>query len=180
MGAQIAYGTAGATGGGFSSQPGTLQPAFVESSHEPRWSWQRRSPKTWKDPIGWYSNWSFGCRVGYGDTSGADGAAMCDLTYPDLYEPFSCDGPGTQSMNFIRGSCKDASGVVVANAFVQAFVTATDAIAGEVQANTDGTYSVGVQQSKVTPHYLVAYKAGSPDITGATVNTLLPTNVDGT
>jgi hypothetical protein len=83
-------------------------------------------------------------------------------------------------MNFIRGSCKDASGVVVANAFVQAFVTATDAIAGEVQANTDGTYSVGVQQSKVTPHYLVAYKAGSPDITGATVNTLLPTNVDGT
>lgn len=180
MGVQLRYGTAGATGGGFAGQPGTLQPAFVESRHEPRWSWQCRSPKTWRDPINWYSRWSFGCRVGYGDTSGADGAAMRDLTYPDLYEPYSCDGPGTQSMNFIRGSCKDGSGVAVANAIVQAFVTATDQIAGEVQANTDGTYSVGVQQSKATPHYLVAYKAGSPDITGATVNTLLPTNVDGT
>ena len=44
----------------------------------------------------------------------------------------------------------------------------------------DGTYAVPVQQSKATQHYLVAYKAGSPDTTGATVNTLLPTNVDGT
>ena len=31
-----------------------------------------------------------------------------------------------------------------------------------------------------TQHYLVAYKPGSPDTAGTTVNTLTPTNVDGT
>jgi len=75
---------------------------------------------------------------------------------------------------------KTRGGTPVAGAIVQAFVTATDAFAGEVQGNTDGTYTLGVEQSKATPHYLVAYKVGSPDIAGTTVNTLLPTNVDGT
>ena len=55
MGAQLTYGTAGATGGGFSAQRGTLQPALEERWHEPRWSWQARSPKTWKGKIDWNS-----------------------------------------------------------------------------------------------------------------------------
>jgi len=111
-----------------------------------------------------------------------DGGATVggSLAGPDLFEPYSCDGEGTQSRNFLRGTCKDSVGVAVANAIVQGFVTGTDAYLGEVQGNTDGTYALGVETSKVTPCYLVAYKAGSPDITGATVNTLLPTNVDGT
>lgn len=180
MGVQLKYGTAGATGGGWSSQPGTLQPALDERGHEPRWQWQGRSPKTWKDLNRWYSLWSFGCRVGSGAPIGSDGAGWYDLSMKDLFEPYSCDGGGTQSKNFLRGLCVDASEVPVANAIVQAFVTATDAFAGEVQANTDGTYVLGVEQSKATAHYLVAYKPGSPDIAGTTVNTLLPTNVDGT
>lgn len=180
MGAQLRYGTAGATGGGFSAQPGTLQPALDERWAESRWQWQARAPKTWKDKNRWYSLWSFGCRVACGSPSGSDGAAPRDLSYPDLFEPFSCDGEGSQSKNFLRGTCKDSGGTPVANAIVQAFVTATDAFAGEVQGNTDGTYTLGVEQSKATPHYLVAYKVGSPDIAGTTVNTLLPTNVDGT
>jgi hypothetical protein len=177
MGAQHWYGTAGATGGGFSSQPGTLQPAFVGARDEPRWSWQQRSPKTWKDRNQWNSLWSWGCRVGGGDL---EGYAVQGLASKDLFEPYSCDGEGTQSKNFLRGTCKDSGGTPVANAIVQAFVTATDAFAGEVQGNTDGTYTLGVEQGKSTAHYLVAYKAGSPDTAGTTVNTLLPTNVDGT
>lgn len=180
MGAQLRFGTAGATGGGFSAQPGSLQPALVERWAEPKWQWQARAPKTWKDRNRWYSLWSFGCRVACGSPSGSDGAAPRDLSYPDLFEPFSCDGEGSQSKNFLRGTCKDSGGTPVANAIVQAFVTATDAFAGEVQGNTDGTYTLGVERSKATPHYLVAYKVGSPDIAGTTVNTLLPTNVDGT
>lgn len=180
MGVGLKYGTAGATGGGWSSQPGTLQPALDERGNEPRWQWQCRSPKTWKDKNCWYSLWSFGCRVGSGSPIGSDGTGWYDLSMKDLFEPYSCDGEGTQSKNFLRGLCVDASDVPVANAIVQAFVTATDAFAGEVQANTDGTYVLGVEQAKVTPHYLVAYKPGSPDIAGTTVNTLLPTNVDGT
>lgn len=68
----------------------------------------------------------------------------------------------------------------MANAEVQAFRTSDDAYQGAAFSRDDGSYSVGVQQSKATPHYLVAYKAGAPDIAGTTVNTLLPTNVDGT
>lgn len=119
-----------------------------------------------------------------GGTDGAtlDGMAPVgqQLAAGDGYEPYSCDGEGTQSMNFLRGTCVDAADVPVANAIVQAFVTATDTFAGEVAGHTDGSYLLGVQQAKTTQHYLVAYKAGSPDIAGTTVNTLLPTNVDGT
>ena len=182
MGAQLWFGTAGATGGGFSAQSGTLQPSLDERWAEVKWQWQARAPKTWKDRNCWYSKWSFGCRIGCGDANN-DGAAPIGgrgLSDPDLFEPFSCDGEGTQSVNFLKGTCKDASGVAVANAIVQGFVTGTDAYLGEVQGNTDGTYALGVQTSKLTPCYLVAYKAGTPDVAGTTVNTLLPTNVDGT
>lgn len=179
MGAQLRFGTAGATGGGFSAQSGSLQPALDESRHEPRWQWQSRGPKTWRDKLRWNSLWSWGCRVAYGAPLGSDGAASRDLCFTDLFEPYSCDGEGTQTRNFIRGTCKDSGGTAVANAIVQGFVTATDAFVGEVTANTDGTYTLGTEQLKATAHYLVAYKAGSPDIAGTTVNTLLPTNVDG-
>jgi hypothetical protein len=83
-------------------------------------------------------------------------------------------------MNFLLGVCKDSNDVPVANANVQAFVTSTDEFKGQVFANVDGAYLLGVQSPKNVPHYLVAYKSGSPDVSGTTVNTLLPTNVDGT
>lgn len=179
MGAQVRYGTI-AVGAYSAHQPGSHQQGFKDQYH-PRWDrGGGLGPRTWKDPNRWFSCWSFGCRVGSGAPIGSDGAGWYDLSMKDLFEPYSCDGAGTQSKNFLRGLCVDASEVPVANAIVQAFVTATDAFAGEVQANTDGTYVLGVEQSKATAHYLVAYKPGSPDIAGTTVNTLLPTNVDGT
>lgn len=182
MGTQVKYGSV-SVGAYYSMQPASLQPAFVESWHEPKWDWQGRSPKTWLDKKKWRSLWSYGCNIGYGAPSGSDGASAIsynDTTWDDMFEPFSRDGEGTQSKNFLRGTCVDASDVPIANAIVQAFVTATDTFAGEVTGHTDGTYILGVEQSKATAHYLVAYKVGSPDIAGTTVNTLLPTNVDGT
>ena len=181
MGCQTRYGTI-AIGAYMAHQPGTHQLAFGDQYY-PRWDrGGARGPRTWKDKNRWNSLWSFGCRMtGGGEVVGADGAPPVTnaLASKDLFEPYSCDGEGTQSKNFLRGTCKDSGGTPVANAIVQAFVTATDAFAGEVAGNTDGTYTLGVEQSKATPHYLVAYKAGSPDIAGTTVNTLLPTNVDG-
>lgn len=181
MGCQWKYGTVGATGGGWSHQPGSLQAAFAEQTAEPRWSWQQRSPKTWKDKNQWYSLWSWGCRVGGGDLEGyAVGGCGNTMASKDLYEPYSCDGEGTQSRNFLKGMCVDGSDVAVANAIVQGYRTSDDLYVGEVQANEDGSYALGVEQARSTPHYLVAYKPGAPDIFGTTVNTLLPTNVDGT
>lgn len=181
MGAQLRFGTAGATGGGWSSQPGSLQPALAEFRHAPHWSWQARSPLTWRDRLKWISRWSFGCRTEGGNGSGQDGSAPVgrDLGAPDLFEPFSCDGEGSPAVKWIKGLCVDASGVAVANAVVQGFVTSSDQFTGEVFSKNDGTYDVPTQNPGVN-HYVVAYKAGSPDIAGTTVNTLVPANIDGT
>jgi len=181
MGAQLTYGTAGATGGGFSAQPGTLQPAYEEQHHFPMFSMQSRGPLTWKDRNKFRSLWSFGCRLG-GGTDGPEYATVGinDLSSPDLYRPYSCDGEGCSQNRFIRGTCVDASDVPVASAIVQAFRTSDDEFMGEAQAYIDGTYIVPVASVAGVQHYLVAYKAGSPDIAGTTVNTLTSTNVDGT
>lgn len=180
MGVQLRFGTAGATGGGFSTQSGTLQHSFVEQRNEPRWSWQQRSPKTWKDRNQWYSLWSFGCRVGTGAPIGSDGAGWNDLSMKDLFEPYSCDGEGTQTLKFIKGQCVDASDVALSGVNVQAFRTSDDAFAGyEVQSREDGSYDLATNFPGVN-HYLVAYIAGSPDRAGTTANTLVPTNIDGT
>lgn len=179
MGTLVRYGTI-AIGAFYAHQPGSHQASFMDQYH-PRWDrGAARGPRTWKDRNRWFSLWSYGCRVGYGGGSGADGASVCDLTVHDMYEPYSCDGAGSPQSRFIRGNCVDASDVAVANPIVQAFRTSDDAFMGEAQANTDGTYVVPVASVPGVQHYLVAYKAGAPDIFGTTVNTLTNTNVDGT
>lgn len=180
MGVNLKYGTAGATGGGYAGQPGSLQAAFDESRHEPRWSWQQRSPKTWRDKNRWYSLWSFGCRVGAGSPIGSDGAGWYDLSMRDLFEPYSCDGEGTQSCRFIKGITKNSSGTPISGVIVQAFRTSDDYYMGAVESREDGSYDCPTCSPAGVQHYLVAYKAGSPDTAGTTVNTLTPTNVDGT
>lgn len=182
MGAQLRYGTAGATGGGFSAQPGSLQPAFAEPWAYPKWCWQARSPRTWKDPNNWRSRWSFGVHFSGAGFSAQDGAANIgnDLTSPCLFEPYSCDGAGTQSLKFIKGQTIDESSNALSGVTVQAFRTSDDAFAGyEVQSREDGSYDLATNFPGVN-HYVVAYLAGSPDRAGTTVNTLVPANIDGT
>lgn len=181
MGAQLKFGTAGATGGGWSAQSGTLQPALSEDIHSPKWQWQCRGPRTWKDKNNWYSLWSYGCRVGYGAPSGSDGVSTNkDLSSADLFEPYSCDGDGTQTLKFIKGVCVDTSDAPLFGVNVQAFRSSDDAFAGyEVQSRTDGSYDLATNFPGVN-HYVVAYLPGSPDRAGTTVNTLVPANIDGT
>lgn len=177
MGALVKYGTI-AVGAYSAHQPGSHQFAFTDQY---RPGWDRggcRSPRTWKDRNRFDSLWSFGCRMSGGLGSGADGG-FADLSVSDPYEPFSCDGEGTQTLKFIKGQCVDASGNVAAGAIVQAFRTSDDAFAGQVNANsTDGHFDVPTPFPGVN-HYLVAYKPGSPDIGGTTVNTLVPTGIYG-
>jgi len=181
MGVQLTFGTAGATGGGWSSQPGTVQPAHGETRHEPRWSMQRRAPKTWNDRNAYYSRWSFGCRFGLGNVSGSDGSPSPgrDLASDDLFEPYSVDGFGTQSAKFIRGVCVDSAGAVVASATVCAYRSSDFAFAGTaVSHQNDGSYAVPTTFPGVN-HFVTAYKVGAPDIAGMSVNTLVPANLDG-
>jgi hypothetical protein len=96
------------------------------------------------------------------------------------FEPFIVGLPGTQSTKFILGTCRDTRGQPVAGATVDAFLTASDVKVGAATSFADGTYAVGTDNPISAQHYLVAYLAGSPDIAGTTVNTLTPTNIDGT
>ena len=180
MGAQLKYGTVGATGGGWSSQPGTLQPSHSEDAAEPRWSWQQRSPRTRKDPQQWASLWPTSRFAGGGMGGGTDAMVIVGqgLECSGQFEPFSCDGDGCQGIKFVRGKVVDASDNAVPGATVQAFVTSTDVITGEATSKADGTYEVPSQYPGVN-HYVVAYIAGSPDRGGTTVNTLVPANLDG-
>lgn len=98
---------------------------------------------------------------------------------PGDFEPWRFGNQGTQSLKFIMGTCKDSVGGTVSGAIVQGFITATDAFVGETTADSNGRYELGTPNPG-TQHYLVAYRAGAPDIAGTTVNTLTPTNRDGT
>jgi len=180
MGVRHTYGTAGATGGGFSAQSGTLQPAFEESAlhTRPDFCWQRRSAKTWRDRNQWFASWPTSTvnLVGGGDGWGTDATSQVG---PAGYEPFSCDGDGCKHTKFILGRCEDASGAAAANSTVKSYRTSDDALSGQDTSRNDGTYIVPAIYGSVA-HYVVAYKPGAPDITGATLNTLTPTNIDGT
>lgn len=178
MGVHLRFGTAGATGGGFSAQPGSLQPHFEGCRDEPRWNWQARGPKTWKDPNRWYSLWSFGVRVSGASLDGE--YTTRSLASPDLFEPFSCDGPGTSVSRFLVGTCVDGSDVAVADATVQVFRTSDDFYLGQDVSRSDGKYYAPADVIAGVQLYAVAYKVGSPDIGGTTVNTLTNTLVDGT
>ncbi len=101
------------------------------------------------------------------------------MSDPGLFEPFSCDGPGSQSLKFLKGMCVDTSDATLSGVTVQAFRTSDDAFAGyEVQSRTDGSYDLATNFPGVN-HYVVAYLPGSPDRAGTTVNTLVPANIDG-
>jgi len=181
MGVQVKYGTAGATGGGWSTLPGALQSAYEEPHARPHWDWQRRAPRSLKDRWAWVSLWPRGT-FGAGANDGSAAYVPLGLDYgaQQGYEPFTCDGEGTQTLKWLKGTVVDVSGNGLSGAQLHAFRTSDDAYAGyEVESRTDGSYDLPTPYSGAN-HYVVAYLAGSPDRAGTTANTLVPTNIDGT
>lgn len=141
-------------------------------------SYQRRGTKT-RD-----KDWSWGWyprarRMGfYQDPAAPVTGTGWDALTPNEWEPLSVDD-GTQSQKFIMGTTKDSVGGTVSGAVVQVFRTSDDLYVGETTSDSNGRYEAGTPHAGLQ-HYLVAYRAGAPDIAGTTVNTLTPTNRDGT
>ena len=96
------------------------------------------------------------------------------------FEPPLTGVGGNATQNFIMGRCKDSVGNGVSGAVVQTFRTADDTLISETNADSNGYYEAGTPQPAGTQHYIVAYRAGAPDIAGTTVNTLTATKRDGT
>lgn len=72
----------------------------------------------------------------------------------------------------IFGITKDSAGAVLAGCTVTLYRTADDVEVDKVTSDASGNYEFrGAGPS--TAYYVVAYKAGSPDVAGTTVNTLI-------
>lgn len=72
----------------------------------------------------------------------------------------------------IFGVTKDSAGAALASCTVKLFETLTDRYVESQVSGADGTYEFR-SASLSTAYYVVAYKAGSPDVAGTTVNTLV-------
>lgn len=79
---------------------------------------------------------------------------------------------GAQSRFGITGITRDQFGSPLGNCVVQLFRTSDDLIVAEVVSDPTGAYVITTPFFPDT-HYLVAYRAGSPDVAGTTVNTLI-------
>lgn len=71
----------------------------------------------------------------------------------------------------ITGVTKDSTGAALGLVTVDLFDTANDIIRATTISDANGNYLVDAQIN--TTYYLVAYKAGAPDVAGTTVNTLV-------
>lgn len=74
----------------------------------------------------------------------------------------------------LSGITKDSTGAVLGSCHVDLYYTNTDQfISDTVSDPTTGVFSFLIGPNTGS-FYLVAYKAGSPDVAGTTVNTLMP------
>ena len=71
----------------------------------------------------------------------------------------------------ITGVTKDSTGVALGNCVVQLFRTGDDVLVQETSSDGSGNYTCN-PPNNAGYFYIVAYKAGSPDVAGTTVNTL--------
>ena len=71
----------------------------------------------------------------------------------------------------ISGTTKDAAGAALAACAVELFQTGSDLLLGRTISDGSGLYSflIGFNSGNF---YVVAYKAGAPDVAGTTINTL--------
>lgn len=71
----------------------------------------------------------------------------------------------------ITGTTKDSTGAALGNCVVDLFYTVGDILAAKVESDASGAFSFSI--GPALRCYIVAYKAGSPDVAGTSVNTLV-------
>jgi len=148
---------------GFDAQ--TVRANVNPSVSKGDWS-QWASPDTlspWADAVLWpCSRWSGGANAFIGN-----GVEMNRWAAPPEFT-------GGAQMRKFRGITRDSTGAVLASSVVQAFLTSSDLFLRQVTSDAGGYFELPSEYA-ATNHFLVAYKAGSPDVAGTTVNTLQPT-----
>lgn len=85
---------------------------------------------------------------------------------------FSVQQTGFSSFS-LSGVSRDSTGAILGNCVIDLFLTGTDILQQSTVSDASGNFWFSLMAPG--PYYIVAYKAGSPDVTGATANTLQPT-----
>jgi hypothetical protein len=80
---------------------------------------------------------------------------------------------GNSCMKKVIGITRDSNGATLGSAHVDLFLTSNDTLVVDLTSDAGGYFEACTQFAGVN-HYLVAYKAGSPDVAGTTKNTLVP------
>lgn len=137
----------------------------------------RRGEAGWGSRWNWATLWPSSQSMTGDDTAWQGSDLATGAAFFQSWSPWQRSMRGNGATKFVQGKCVDANGVaVVAN--VTLFLTGSDLMVSEGGTDDKGNYDL----PSVYPganHYVVAYRAGSPDIAGVSVNTLVPTNHDG-
>ena len=111
-----------------------------------------------------------------GPTSGGaptrDSANGAKWTGPNPYGPFFNSAAQKFKGSFaISGVTRDSTGAALGSCRVEMFRTGGDVFVADTTSDGSGVFSITTPNNSGT-FYLVAYKPGSPDVAGTTVNTL--------
>ena len=162
--------------GGQFSFAGTLVDEDYWDWAPPVTNYYKRSDVTVQDPAGYFSLWTASGFM----TPDPSAVSVAPTVVPNWLNRFSSFGlDGDNGQKFIIGTTKDSSLSALASVGVEAYLTSSDVKAGSTISQSDGYYEVGTPYAGVA-HYVTGYLPGSPDVAGTSVNTLVPTNRDGT
>lgn len=104
-------------------------------------------------------------------TNSPNGVPNVPKAMPTIRSFANGDAPSFEYPFAIIGVTKDSTGAALGSCRVVLFRTVDDSIAAQTVSDASGNYRVDA--SPAIAHYAVAYKAGAPDVSGVTVNTLV-------
>lgn len=127
----------------------------------------RKGIDPWRDALLWPSSKLSGSDVN-GCVLGIDSTSTCRWGVERAFNDSGC-----AQMKKLIGTTRDSSGNVLSSCMVQGFRTVDDVFIGQLTSDPSGYFEFCTPYTGT--HYLVAYKGGSPDVAGTTLDTLVPT-----
>lgn len=93
------------------------------------------------------------------------------MAFNDLFGGFRPQYHLWSKYAHVSGITKDAAGAALGSCVVKCFITATDVLFSQTTSDGSGNYTLTTPIGVAV--YLVSYKAGTPDVAGTSVNTLV-------
>lgn len=165
---------------------GLIQPGFCSDAV----SWQRRAGrydfahKIWFEYPGntrarpWDLLWPSSSMMS-GDRSSGYSQLGQDCSERRMWGPYAPAMRGQGMTKYIVGRCVDGDGIGISGVTIDLFRSSTDELVSTTGCDTDGYYAAPTQFSGEN-HYIIAREEGGTNRIGGSINTLVPTNIDGT